>query len=276
MSDFPNIIHPTTNYTDDVDVIQSEHVNSAHDELEAITTILNKMQDIIEGYTYDRDYIEGLDVRFKTTSSVDITAGFICISGTVYRAPETFSISTADNMRDGESVIDNALYYAYCFFEDDELKAEFSTTDPGADLLHPDDSTRKVCGFIRRASGAFLAYLAYGDVVLVPTPVLWGGSVMANPASLDLSEHVPPSVKEIKMAGYMTSNSGRTGRWYLSPDSTLYWPLTTLVMLFYQTNDVHNFDVFLTLTQRSFNYQLQAGNYGGLYLSEIRWNRKRY
>ena len=276
MTNFPKTIHPSTSYVDDVTVIVADHVNSAHAELNAIETILNKMKDIIAGYTYDRDHIEGLEVLFKTTSSIDLTAGFVCISGTILYSSGTISINTTNNLRAGESLLDNILYHVYSYLDGSTFKAEFSSSDPGADLRHPTDKSRRHCGFIRRAGGNFLAYRQYGDTVLIPTPELWSGGAMGGAANLNLAEYVPPSVYQITLSIYVVANASRIGQFYLSNDSANYWPLQEQKATMHQANDVHTFDKRLPMTETTFDYQLVAGNWGGVYLSEVKFRRKRY
>ena len=276
MSEFPQAIKTFSQFVDLTTPLDDDHLNPIIDEITAIENILNRAVDAEEGFTYDRDFIEGLDVLFKTTSSIDITAGRTCISGTIYRAPEAAVITTADNLREGEEIADNVLYNVYAFADAGALSFEFSTTDHDETLRFPGDATRRWCGAIRRAAGSLLAYRAYGDTILCPTPSIMSGTTGANPSTVDLQEYIPVCSKAVGLSCYFTGQYSVEANLYLSPDSTLYWPLIQWQDKSLSENKAENFFVELPLITRSYQYRLITGNYFGGYLATIKINRRRY
>lgn len=276
MADFPLAIHSFTPVTNDEDVIDAAHMNTAHAELTAIETLLAQMKNIMEGWQYDRDHIEGLDMSWASSTTVSFSAGSICISGAIVFVSGASVVTLADVLRDGDSITNNSLHHLYAYHDSGSIAFELSNSGPASDLYHPDDKTRRWVSCISRISNAWVKYYQKRDAMFFPPQYIFDYGSTFDYYLEAFTKFAPSNLFEAQLYVYITGDANAKIEAEFTFDSTNCPGLVKFQDHHTATNAVWSATFWVPCTEPGTYMKATYGNYFGMYITGFRFWRKRY
>lgn len=208
MVNFPNSLDTWTDVTDDVDVVDDDHMNDAHNSIIAIENILNLMDSALSEWKVEKDYIDGFEISRSSNTECILTSGTVAVAGKLFFKNSTTTLNITSDLRSGESEESTQLYNIYCYISGSSLIFKFSAIDPNPDFSHPNETGWRAITLITNVNWHFYAIKQHGDFISLPSVPIYTGNPTGAYQSVNLADFLPNFASEVKFLLVGTANAG--------------------------------------------------------------------